>query len=86
MNIAIIVAMSKELVLLTPLLENKKVLELENKVRQLETEKSKMVEAQDRFSKLSFNPIGTVKAVAENFKQGEYDQDDIDLFNALTGK
>lgn len=68
------------------ILENKKVLELENKVKQLETEKSKMVEAQDRFSKLSFNPIGTVKAVAENFKQGEYDQDDIDLFNALTGK
>ena len=68
------------------ILENKKVLELENKVKQLETEKSKMVEAQDRFSKLSFNPIGTVKAVAENFKQGEYDQDDIDLFNALTNK
>ena len=68
------------------ILENKKVLELENKVKQLETEKSKMIEAQDRFSKLSFNPIGTVKAVAENFKQGEYDQDDIDLFNALTGK
>lgn len=68
------------------ILENKKVLELENKVKQLETEKSKMVEAQDRFSKLAFNPIGTVKAVAENFKQGEYDQDDIDLFNALTGK
>lgn len=68
------------------ILENKKITELENKVRQLETEKSKMVEAQDRFSKLSFNPIGTVKAVAENFKQGEYDQDDIDLFNALTNK
>ena len=68
------------------ILENKKITELENKVRQLEAEKSKMVEAQDRFSKLAFNPIGTVKAVAENFKQGEYDQDDIDLFNALTGK
>ena len=68
------------------ILENKKITELENKVRQLEAEKSKMVEAQDRFSKLSFNPIGTVKAVAENFKQGEYDQDDIDLFNALTNK
>lgn len=68
------------------ILENKKITELENKVRQLEAEKSKMVEAQDRFSKLSFNPIGTVKAVAENFRQGEYDQDDIDLFNALTNK
>ena len=45
-----------------------------------------MEEAQDRFSKLSFNPIGTFKAVAENFKQGDYDQDEIDLFNALTGK
>lgn len=68
------------------ILESKKILALENKVRQLETEKAKMEEAQDRFSKLAFNPIGTVKAVAENFNKGEYTQDDIDLFNALTGK
>ena len=45
-----------------------------------------MEEAQDRFSKLSFNPIGTVKAVAENFNNGDLSQDDLDLFNALTGK
>ena len=68
------------------ILENRKILALENKVKQLETEKAKMEEAQDRFSKLSFNPIGTVKAVAENFNKGEYTQDDIDLFNVLTGK
>jgi hypothetical protein len=68
------------------ILENKKVLELENKIRELETKNAKMEEAQDRFSKLSFNPIGTVKVMTENFNRGELDQDDIDLFNALTGK
>jgi hypothetical protein len=68
------------------ILENKKVLELENKIRELETKNAKMEEAQDRFSKLSFNPIGTVKAMTENFNRGEMTQEDIDLFNALTGK
>ena len=68
------------------ILENKKVLALENKVKQLETEKAKMQEAQDRFSQLSFNPIGTVKAIAENFGNGDYSQEDMDLFNVLTNK
>ena len=44
-----------------------------------------MEEAQDRFSKLAFNPIGTVTAVAENFGNGDYSAEEIDLFNALTG-
>ena len=66
------------------ILESKKVLSLENKIRELETQNTKLQEAQDRFSKLAFNPVGTVKAVAENINSGEYDQDDIDLYNALT--
>lgn len=66
------------------ILESKKVLSLENKIRELETQNNKLQEAQDRFSKLSFNPVGTMKAVAENFDTGDYDQDDIDLYNALT--
>ena len=66
------------------ILESKKVLSLENKIRELETQNTKLQEAQDRFSKLSFNPVGTMKAVAENFDTGDYDQDDIDLYNALT--
>ena len=68
------------------ILENKKITELQKQIQDLQLKNTKMEEAQDRFSKLSFNPIGTVKAVAENFKQGDYDQDEIDLFNALTGK
>lgn len=66
------------------ILENKKILTLENKIKELETKNSKLQETQERFSKLSFNPVGTMKAVAENFNTGEYDQDDIDLYNALT--
>ena len=67
--------------------ENKKIKELEQKVRELERTNNKMVEAQDRFSKLSFNPVGTVKAIAENFQQGnDFDEEDMELFNALTGK
>lgn len=66
------------------ILESKKVLALENKIKELETKNNKLQEAQERFSKLSFNPVGTMRAVAENFNAGEYDQDDIDLYNALT--
>lgn len=66
------------------ILENKKILTLENKIKELETKNSKLQETQERFSKLSFNPVGTMKAVAENFNTSEYDQDDIDLYNALT--
>lgn len=66
--------------------ESNKIKALENRINALEQEKQKMEEAQDRFSKLSFNPIGTVKAIAENFNQGDFSQEDIELFNALTNK
>ncbi len=60
--------------------------ELKEKLQSL-TEKVKQTEnLENRFSKLAFNPIGTVKAVAENFKQGDLSQDDIDLYNALIGQ
>ena len=67
--------------------ESKKIKELEMQIRDLQRKNNKMVEAQDRFSKLSFNPVGTVKAIAENFQQdSDFDAEDIELFNALTGK
>lgn len=65
--------------------ETKKIRELEAKVSALTEANRKMEETQDRFAKMSFDPLGTVKAVAENFNTGDYDQDDIDLFNMLTG-
>ena len=69
------------------LTESKKIKELEEQIKMLQRQNNKMVEAQDRFSKLSFNPVGTVKAIAENFQQNsDFDEEDIELFNALTGK
>lgn len=65
--------------------ETKKIRALEAKVRELEANNAKMEEAQARFSKLSFDPVGTMKAVAENFSTGDFDQEDIELYNALTG-
>ena len=65
--------------------ETKKIRALEAKVRELEANNAKMEEAQARFSKLSFDPVGTMKAVAENFNTGDFDQEDIELYNALTG-
>lgn len=65
--------------------ESRKIKELQSKIEELESNNQKMEEAQARFSKLSFDPVGTVKAVAENFSTGDYDQDDMDLFRALTG-
>ena len=66
--------------------EARKVLELEKQIKELTESKAKMEEAESRFSKLAFNPIGTVKAVAENFGTGDYSQDEIDLFKALTNQ
>ena len=46
----------------------------------------KLTEAQKRFSELSFNPVGNVTAIAENFAMNsDIDQDDIDLYNTLIG-
>ena len=46
-----------------------------------------MEEAEDRFSKLAFNPMGTVKIMTENFQnKDDLSKDDIALFNALIGK
>lgn len=65
--------------------QSNRIAELEAQVKSLTENKTKMEEAQDRFSKLAFNPIGTVTAVAENFGNGDYSAEEIDLFNALTG-
>ena len=65
--------------------ETKKIRALEAKVRELEANNAKMEEAQARFSKLSFDPVGTIKVVAENFNTDDFDQEDIELYNALTG-
>lgn len=68
------------------LLESKKIKELEAKIKYLEENKSRMEEAEDRFSKLAFNPMGTVKVMTENFQNKEdLSKEDIALFNALIG-
>lgn len=59
---------------------------LTNKLDICEQEKVKIQEANDKFSKLSFNPIGTVTMVAENINNNTYSTEDIELFNALTNK
>lgn len=66
--------------------ETKKIRSLEARIKELESNAKKMEEAQSRFSKLAFDPVGTVKAVAENFVNSDIDEDDIDLFNALTNR
>ena len=64
--------------------EAKKIKVLEDRIKELESNAQKMEEAQARFSKLAFDPVGTVKAVAENFSTNDFDEEDMELFNALT--
>lgn len=66
--------------------EKTKVQELQEQLNKVNAEKQQLIEAQDRFSRLAFNPVGTVKAVAENFVNEDMSEEDIQLFNALTGK
>lgn len=66
--------------------EGKEIARLKSEINKLQTQNRKMEEAQNRFSKLSFNPTVTVKAVAENFQNEEYDVEDVQLYNVLTGK
>lgn len=66
--------------------ESKQIKELRAKIQELEEKNVNLNEAKDRFAKLDFNPIGTVKAVAENFSSDNYTDEDIQLYNALTGK
>ena len=69
------------------LLESNKIKELEAQVKALQENKAKMEEAEDRFSKLAFNPMGTVKVMTENFQnKDDLSKEDIALFNALIGK
>ena len=64
--------------------EAKKIKALEQEIAELKANATKMEEAQARFSKLAFDPVGTVKAVAENFSTNDFDEEDVELFNALT--
>ena len=67
-------------------IEENKIRELQLKVNTLEQQNQKLTEAQKRFSELSFNPVGNVTAIAENFAMNnDIDQDDIDLYNTLIG-
>lgn len=59
---------------------------LTNKLNVCEQEKVKIQEANDKFSKLSFNPIGTVTMISQNINNNAYSTEDIELFNALTNK
>lgn len=68
------------------LLQEKQIKELKEEVQSLSAKVKQTENLENRFSKLAFNPIGTVKAVAENFKQADLSQDDIDLYNALVNQ
>lgn len=63
--------------------EQSTIAKLEAQVKELTESKAKMEEANQNFARLSFNPIGTVKAVAENFKSDEYNEEDLALYNTL---
>lgn len=73
--------------------ESKEVQELKAQIANLKTENAKLNEsniklneANERFANLDFNPLGTVKAIRENYAQEtNYSADEIALFNALTG-
>lgn len=61
--------------------------QVESLKKQLEESRTEILESQDRFSKLAFDPIGNVKVIAENFQNGNgYTQEDLDLINAISGK
>jgi len=69
------------------LIESNKIKELEAEIKALKENNAKYEEAEDRFSKLAFNPIGTVKALTENFgNREELSEDERNLYNALIGK
>ena len=62
-----------------------KIKELENTIKSLTAENTKLEESRDAFSKLSFQPLGTVTAIAENIDTGLSDEEKA-LFNVLTNK
>lgn len=68
------------------LIESNKIKELEAEIKTLKENNAKYEEAEDRFSKLAFNPMGTVKVITENFGNKEdITDEDRALFNALIG-
>ena len=78
---------SKQKITENKLKENSKIKVLENQIKQLKSENYKLHDTQNRFSKLAFNPVGTLTAVTENFNNtNKYDEDDIALYNTLIGK
>ena len=66
--------------------ELNKIKELEKQIKELKESKILMEEAEDRFSQLAFNPIGTVKALTENLNNEVYSDEEVNLFNALTNQ
>ena len=67
--------------------ESKVVKDLESKVQNLLEENKKLQERQEKFSELSFNPVGTFRAFTENMStNNKFSNDDLDLLNALTNK
>lgn len=79
-----VIVQDKNNKLTTKLTENKKLeeqntVQLQNRVKELEEELN-------RFSKLSFNPVGASSIIAENFKETQYTQEELDLINAIANK
>lgn len=69
------------------ILERNKISTLENKIKELENNLKQKENLEERFSKLAFTPMGTVKAMQENFNQNEdLTDEDRALFGVLTHK
>lgn len=64
---------------------NTRIKELEEQIEVLQSENSKLEESKDMFNKLSFRPLGTVSAIAQNMSTELSDEEQA-LFNVLTNK
>ena len=64
----------------------KTITNLQEEIKTLKTETLKAKDIEKKYSKLSFDPIGTVKVLHENINKEEYSEEDLALFNILTNK
>lgn len=66
--------------------ESNKIKMLEEEIKQLKEKAKLNEEAERNFSKLSFSPLGKMKAIRENFEVSDYSDDDKALFDILTNR
>ena len=75
---------NKNKVTTNKLTESKKL--QETKIKELEETVKQLQEQKERFSRLSFNPLGTVQAIAENYKTESYSEEELNLLDILANK